>query len=160
VVQIAFSVVVLTQSAVLLSFSQRLRQAQLPFDPAAILTARVDLPTSADAGSFFDQLERNLASLSGVQALAFSNKDPTGGHVWKQVTVEGRQDPRPENHPNAANEIVSTGYFQALGLPLLQGRTFNAGDVAGSLPVAIVNATFVKMFLPTGNPLSASPGCR
>jgi putative ABC transport system permease protein len=69
------------------------------------------------------------------------------------LAVEGKEDARPEDQPDAAGEIVSAGYFQALGLPLLQGRTFNADDVAGSAPVVIVNSTFTKMFLPPGNPL-------
>ena len=152
-VQIAFSVVVLTQSFVLLNFSQRLKQVQLPFDPTAMLTARVEPPPSVNPRDFFDQLERNLAGLSGVQALALSASDPTSGHGSKQLEVEGKDYPRPEDHAYVGSEIVSAGYFQALNLPLLQGRRFNAADAAGSLPVAIVNSTFAKMFLPPGNPL-------
>ncbi len=59
----------------------------------------------------------------------------------------------PENRPNAGIEVISAGFFQALNLSFLQGRSFNAGDTAGSLPVAIVNSTFARMFLPPGNPL-------
>ena len=152
-VQIGFSVVVLTQSLVLLSFSQRLKQVHLPFDPAAVLTARVDLPPSANARLFFDQLERNLAGLSGVQSFALSTSDPTSGRGRKQLEVEGKDYPRPEDHPYADSDVVSAGYFQSLDLPLLQGRSFSGDDVAGSLPVAIVNSTFARMILPPGNPL-------
>jgi len=152
-VQIGFSVIVLTQSFILLCFSQRLNQVILPFDPAAVLTARIDSPPSADARFFFDQLERNLAGLSGVQAVAMSASDPTSGKSWKQLAVEGNDHPRPEDHPYAASEAVSTGYFRALNLSFLQGRSFDVDDGAGSMPVAIVNATFARMFLPPGNPL-------
>jgi putative ABC transport system permease protein len=152
-VQIAFSAVVLTQSFILLEFSKRLRQVDLPFDPAAILTARVALPPSVEARAFCDQLEHNLAAQPGVQAVAVSTGDPASGYTWNQFAVEGKDYPRPEDHPHAGNDVVSAGYFAALNLPMLQGRSFNAGDVAGSLPVAIVNATFAKMFLPPGNPL-------
>jgi len=153
ILQIAFSFVVLTQAIVLLSFSQRLKQVQLPFDPSAMLTARVDLPPSNNARSFFDQLERNLAGLSGIQVLALSSADPASGKDWGQVAVEGKEYPRPEDRPYAGSEVVSASYFQALNLPFSQGRSFNAADVAGSLPVAIVNSTFAQMFLPPGNPL-------
>jgi putative ABC transport system permease protein len=57
------------------------------------------------------------------------------------------------DQPFADSEIVSAGYFQLLNLPFLQGRNFNADDVAGSVPVAIVNSTFARMILPPGNPL-------
>jgi putative ABC transport system permease protein len=153
IVQIAFSVVVLTQSVVLLGFSQRLKQVQLPFDPTTILTARVDPPPSANARSFFDQLERSLAGLSGVQALALSSADPTSGKGWEQLAIEGKDYPRPEDLPYAGSEVVSAGYFQALNLPFFQGRSFSGADAEGSLPVAIVNSTFAKMLLPAGNPL-------
>jgi putative ABC transport system permease protein len=155
-VQIAFSFVVLTQSLVVLHFSQRVRQVPLPFAPSTILTARVDLPPSADVRSFFDQLERNLAAVAGVQAVACSTSDPTGGRAWKPLTIEGKDYPRPEDHPYAGAEVVSASFFRTLHLPFIEGRSFTADDVAGALPVAIVSATFAKSLLPPGNPL----GCR
>jgi putative ABC transport system permease protein len=155
-VQIAFSAVVLTQSFVLLSYSQRLRQVKLPFDPSSVLTAHVDVPPSADTLSFLDQLERNLAGVSGVQAVALTTSDPASGQTWRQFEIEGKEYPKPEDRPYAGTDAVSTGFFPTLNLSFLQGRSFNASDVAGSLPVAIVNSTFAKTFLPAGNPL----GCR
>ncbi len=152
-VQIAFSVVILTQALVLLSFGQRLKQVNLPFDPTAILTGRVDVPPSADANCFFDQLERNLTRLPGVQALALSTSDPVSGHGQKPIAIEGIAYPRPEDQPHAGSEVASAGFFRALNIRLLQGRAFTADDVAGSMPVAIVNSTFARLFLPTGNPL-------
>ncbi|HXP63220.1 MAG TPA: ADOP family duplicated permease [Dongiaceae bacterium] len=152
-VQIAFSAVVLTQSFVLLGFSQRLRQSHLPFDPAAVLTARMVLPPSVNAPSFFNQLERNLESLPGVQAAALSTSDPGLGHGWRQITVEGNAYPRPEDHPYVGVEIVSAGFFHALNVSFERGRGFNRDDAASSLPVAIVNSTFAKTVLPPGNPL-------
>jgi len=152
-VQIACSVVILTQSFVLLSFSRRLKQVNLPFDPASVLTARVDPPASSDARFFFDELERNLMRLPGIQAVALSTSDPVSGYRQKPIAFEGIAYPRPDDHPYAGSGVVSAGFFQALNLSFLQGRSFTAEDVAGSMPVAIVNATFAKKFLPTDNPL-------
>ena len=152
-VQIAFSVVVLTQAIVLLNFSQHLRQAHLPFDPATLLSAHVELPASVDARSFLDQLEHNLAGTAGVQAVALTTSDPASGHGWRQFEIEGKEYPKPEDRPNSGIEVISTGFFQALNLSLLLGRSFDVGDTAGSMPVAIVNSTFAKKFLPPGNPL-------
>jgi predicted permease len=152
-VQIACSVVILTQSFVLLSFSQGLKQVDLPFDPASILTARIDTPASADPRSFYDELERNLTHLPGIQAVALSTSDPVSGYRQKPIAFEGVSYPRPEDHPHAGSGVVSAGFFHILNLPFLQGRCFTAEDVAGSMPVAIVNATFAKKFLPPGHPL-------
>jgi predicted permease len=152
-VQIAFSVVVLTQSFILVGFSQRMRQVKLPFDPSALLTARVELPSTADPHLFYDQLERNLAGVGGVQAVALSTGDPASGRGWNQFEIEGQDYTRHGTLPNAGSEVVSCGYFQTLNLSFLQGRSFTASDAADSLPVAIVNSTFAKMFLPPGTPL-------
>jgi len=152
-VQIAFSVVVLTQSFILLGFSQRMRQVRLPFEPDKVLTAHVELPTSADPRLFYDQLERNLAGVAGVQAVALSTGDPASGRGWNQFEVEGKNYPSGVTLPSAGTEVISCGYFQALNLSLLQGRGFKANDEASSLRVAIVNSTFAKMFLSPGTPL-------
>jgi len=156
IVQIAFSVVVLTQSLILLTFSHRLRQSHLPFDPATVLSARIVLPPSANTNSFYEQLERNLGALPGIQGVALSSSDPVVGHGWQQIEVEGKIYPRAEDHPFVGLETVSDGLFGMLNVTLLQGRSFNASDVAGAMPVAIVNSTFAKMLLPAGNPV----GCR
>jgi predicted permease len=152
-VQIALSVIVLTQSFVLLTFSHRLRQPHLPFDPATVLSARIVLPSSPATSSFYEQLERNLAALPGIQAVALSRSDPGLGHGWQPIEVEGKVYPRPEDHPFVGAETVSESLFRMLNVSLAQGRDFNAGDVAGAMPVAIVNSTFAKMLLPPGDPV-------
>ncbi len=154
-VQIAFSVVVLTQSFVLVGFSERMRQVKLPFDSAAMLTARVEVPAGADARSFYDQLERNLAGVAGVESVALSTSDPASGDGWSQFAVEGKDYTGDQPQPGAGVDVISSGYFQTLNLPVLQGRFFNTGDQSGSLPVAIVNSSFAKMFLPPGNPIGS-----
>jgi len=150
-VQIAFSVVVLTQSFALLGFSRQLKQVHLPFDASATMAARVSLPSSTNAVWFFHQFEQNLAGLSGVESVALSTSDPTSGKGLAQLAIEGIDYPRPEYRPFVPNEVVSDRYFQTLNLPLLQGRGFNPDDVDGSLPVAVVNSTFAKEFFPSGD---------
>lgn len=152
-VQIALSVIVLTQSLVLLTFSHRLRRSHLPFDPSAVLAARIVLPPGAKTNSFYEQLERNLAGLPGMQNVALSSSDPGLGHGWQEIEVEGKIYLRQEDHPFVGTETVSDGLFRMLNVPLVEGRNFNGGDVAGEMPVAIVNSTFAKRLLPTGNPV-------
>jgi predicted permease len=153
IVQIACSVVILTQSFVMLGFSRRLKELRLPFDPKTILTAQVEPQSSADTSAFFTELERDLTALPGVQGVALSTGSPVSLPGPKQIGFEGITYQRPEDLPYVGQEVVSTGYFTVLNIPLLQGRGFTADDVSGSTPVAIVNATFAKQFLPPGTPL-------
>jgi predicted permease len=50
--------------------------------------------------------------------------------------------------------MVSPGYFRTFGIPIVKGRDFNEQDVAGGMPVAIVNETFAKKYLPNVDPLT------
>jgi putative ABC transport system permease protein len=153
-VQIALSVIVLTQSFVLLTFSYRLRRSPFTFDPSTVWAARIVLPRSASASSFFEQLEGNLRGLPGVQGVALSSSDPVSQYGgWQQIAVEGKIYARLEAQPFVGVQTVSDSFFQFLHVPLVQGRTFNGGDFSGSMPVAIVNSTFAKMYLPPGKPV-------
>src|SRR4029079_11098267 len=60
--------------------------------------------------------------------------DASGNTVW----VDGQ---RPQQF-NVLMNTVSSGYFAALGIPLVAGRDFDARDAQGSAPVAIVNEAF------------------
>jgi hypothetical protein len=53
--------------------------------------------------------------------------------------------------PTAREGIVTPGYFQTFQTEVLQGRTFRVSDRSGTLPVAVVNATFVRTFFPDGD---------
>jgi hypothetical protein len=48
---------------------------------------------------------------------------------------------------------VSPGYFDALGIPLLEGRDFTERDTPETTPVAIVNQSFARLFFAGGNPV-------
>jgi predicted permease len=103
----------------------------------AVMRRVRDVPGVALAGSaatFPLQPNRDGTVIVGVQ-----------GEVW---------DP---NHPtNAYVRNVSVGFFEAMGVRLMAGRLFTDGDRRDTRPVAIVNQAFVRVFLGTRNPLSAS----
>jgi predicted permease len=48
---------------------------------------------------------------------------------------------------------VSTDYFRTLGIPLLRGRYFDAGDRIGSPRVAIISETMARRYFPAENPI-------
>jgi predicted permease len=58
-----------------------------------------------------------------------------------------------EGGPNVPVPFVSPGYFRTLGIPLLRGRDFNAGDRAGFPLVAIISNTMARRYFPGENPI-------
>jgi predicted permease len=65
---------------------------------------------------------------------------------WLTIDTWQRKGEPPDPHMNS----VTTGYFDTLGIPILQGRAFNENDVRGAQKVAIVNSTFARKYFGNG----------
>jgi putative ABC transport system permease protein len=147
---------VLVAGAGLMARSFVLLQSVNPgFDPANILTARVELPAQYDddakVTAFYERLSEEIAAIPGVRAVGASNRIALDGYAWTgDVSVEGKPEVwgRELRHKR-----VTRGYFQALGLPLLEGRGLTEFDHAGAPKVAVVNETFAREFFPGESPV-------
>jgi putative ABC transport system permease protein len=97
-----------------------------------------------------------LRAIPGVQSAAFSLLPPISGGSWNgDVRIAG-QERRPGDEGNSYFNGVSDGYFEAMGTPLMAGRTFTNRDTASSARVAIVNEAFARKFLGHASPLGRS----
>jgi putative ABC transport system permease protein len=70
-----------------------------------------------------------------------------------QFSVVGQPDPGPGRQPKLDWHTVSPGYFQALQIPLLQGRDFGLQDKVDSQRVVIIDEALAQSFFPSQNPL-------
>jgi putative ABC transport system permease protein len=87
-----------------------------------------------------------IAALPGVRAVGATNdQDLSDDDRTGDVKVSGYTPP-PNDDYDVELPWVSDGYLQALGVPLVAGRYFNAGDTATSQKVAVVNESFAKHF--------------
>jgi predicted permease len=76
---------------------------------------------------------------------------PIGGDTFgSSYAVEGQPTPAPGQEPNAGFQIVTPGYFAAIGMHVLEGRDFSPSDTATAPPVVAVNETFAKLAWPGG----------
>jgi predicted permease len=101
---------------------------------------------AARAGFYRDVLER-VRALPGVTAAGYANQAPLtfrGGRVF--VRVEGKPPPRPEDSQKQiiSDRIVTPGYLETLGVPLLRGRPLDARDNADAPLTALVNEQMVR----------------
>ena len=153
VVEVAMSLIVLVAAGLLIQSMIRLTSAPLGYERDRLLTADLRLPATSypkpgDTIRFWNNLESKLASLPGIQGIAFAPAlffERGMGPVTIQSSgpasrIVSASDP----------ESISEGYFRVAGIPLLQGRGFSDRDRAKSMQVAIVNETFAKEFLPKG----------
>ncbi|HEX5074039.1 MAG TPA: ABC transporter permease [Gemmatimonadaceae bacterium] len=157
VFEIALSCGLLIASGLMAKSIIKLRTLDPGITTENIFTARVGLPeTDADSAAdmrFFEALEPRLAALPAVRAVSLSSNVPTTCCGRSSVAIEGKQYEKVDDYPSAQTLTVSTGFFATFGVAALQGRVFSTDDKAESVPVVIVNQSFVRKHFASENPI-------
>jgi predicted permease len=144
VAEIALAVVLVATGALLVRSLVALQQAPLGFEPENVLlmetTARPREPDWSDSRAFFQGLLADINQLPGVLAAGAMMGPP--GHVESDsgywIDHMPKDSPLSAARPAAMN-VIAPGTFEALGIPIQEGRDFSDGDMAGRPRVAIVN---------------------
>ncbi|HOC17430.1 MAG TPA: ABC transporter permease [Vicinamibacterales bacterium] len=156
VAQVAMTLVLLIGAGLLMHSFVRLTSVSPGFEASGrdgvVSTVRVTLPER-----LFDRPERihafargvldRVRYLPGVTAASLVNSPPFGRmFIQGDFSIEGQ----PKPNLAAGRPKIGAGYFQTLGIPLLAGREFTAGDTAEAPRVAIVSERIVRECLPGG----------
>jgi predicted permease len=158
VAQVAGSLVLLVVAGLCVRSLQRAQFVDLGFDSANVVTARLDPHQigydEPRMTAFYDELQRRLAALPGVEAVGMSFSVPTGyildgTPVGKEGTVIGTDEPRSDVTCNT----VTPEFFDVLRLPIVKGRGFTAHDTETSARVVIVNETLARQLWPGEEPI-------
>ena len=158
--QLAFSVMLLATSTLLVRSLITVLQEDPGVDPEGILAFRVALPdgTYPDSGAvnlFYRQFQERLGGLPGVTAMATADQLPlTGSGSDGTFTIVGREWPEGERH-YVHKRTVGAGYFQAMGITILHGREFTEADGSGSPRVTIISKRMAEQYWPNSDPLGA-----
>jgi putative ABC transport system permease protein len=149
IAELAVSCGLLIAAGLMVKSVVQLRDVQMPFAIDNVLTARVDLspaayPSSAASIRFFEQLLPKLRSIPGIEAATLSDGLPAAGNGTIPVQIPGHAYAQNSDYPLAREGIVTSGYFDTFRTRLIAGREFLTSDIAGSQPVAIVNASFAR----------------
>lgn len=120
------------------------------FDVALPLQRYPDRPQQA---AFVHHLLERIGSLPGVTAAGATSTPPFyAGTATAPFTVEGTPPP-PRGFFLAHSRAVTPRYFEALGIPLLAGRSFTDADRVTSIPVVIVSQSLSERYWPGQNPI-------
>jgi predicted permease len=157
--QIAFALVLLVASGLMVRSLDNLRAVDPGFNAASALTFNVGLPPNEyqtiDAGvaAHHAILER-LSGLPGVAMASVSTCLPfAGGCSGNTVRVEGRILPRGTIPPISVFRAVAGGYFETMGMRILKGRSLTRADVDRKEPVAVISETFAQRLFPNEDPV-------
>jgi putative ABC transport system permease protein len=157
--EIAFAVLLLVGSGLLLRSFSRLQEVPPGFQPDHLLVA--DLPLSQNAYAspvrryeFFDRLLERARALPGVRSAAAATFLPvSGGGSVIHFNIQGRPPKTPNDFVAAGYRAITPGYLETLGVPLLQGRLLTAADRENAPPVVVINTTMLRTFFSNENPL-------
>ena len=120
---------------------------------AALVIPQSRYPTAASQIDVYRRLIEGLAPRAGIQAVGVGFPGPLrGGNASGSFAIDGR-DTANAARPFANLGSVSGGYFRAMGIPLIAGRTFADSDGADAAPVAIASTAMVRKYWPGDNPI-------
>jgi putative ABC transport system permease protein len=157
VTEVALSIVLLVGAVLLLRSFAKLTEVNPGFNPYNALAFRVMLPQTSYQGrparfTFFDRLLEGLQAKPGVQAAGMVQTLPLRGVYVLSFSIQGRPV-EPAAEPSARYRSISPGFFAALQIPLVRGRTFNIHDTDKSSLVAVIDEAFVRRYFPTSDPI-------
>lgn len=162
VAQVACSLMLLTASFLMArGFEQSFLQG-VGFAKDRLLMARFD-PRLArydatQSRQFYERLTERTAALPGVRHVTLTLNPPLGFEDFDRLAFvpDGFQMPRDRESFHADADSVDEGYFDTLGIPLLQGRAFRRSDTAEAPRVAIVNEHLAKLYWPNSSAVGQS----
>lgn len=157
--ELALSLMLLIGAGLLLRSFALLEKVSPGFNPANVLTLELTMTgdkykdpqlVRATYRQLWDRLERlpGVTAAGGVSSLPLSEI-----FAWGPITVEGRVPPPGEKFINADERLVGGHYFEAMQIPLLQGRLFNEQDTPTSPQVVLVDEYMARQLWPGQDPL-------
>jgi predicted permease len=155
ITQITASFLLLAGAGALIKTLLVLEKTQPPFETAHVLA--VDLPVMTDGRTpdqvrdFYREAQRRVSALPGVQHVSSSFgvpwRDGRALSISFTFSVEGARRDKDED-PRARFRSISPGYFETLGVPIVEGRDFRDSDRNGAERVVIISRSVAQRLFP------------
>ena len=159
IAEIALALTVLCGAGLLGRSLMQLQGVDPGFRTESALSLRVTLPQRSYGDSnaqhvFHTRAIEGLRALPGTQSVGGTSFLPLAGigpatSFWRA----DQPQPAPNDRPVADARPVTSGYFTAMGIPLLAGRDVNESDTPDRPPVAVINESFARQIYPGDNPI-------
>jgi predicted permease len=143
VAQVAVTFVLAIAGGLFACSLSKAERADLGFAADRVLNVQMDIEqvgySESKGRAFFDDVERRLRALPGVEDAAYAFSVPFGYvNLWAGVQAEDRPV-EPSEQLRVGKNIVDTHYFSALSIRIESGRSFTEADTHYAPRVAIVN---------------------
>jgi putative ABC transport system permease protein len=160
VVEFSLALTLLAAAGLAIHSFWNLSQRELGMRRDHILTFLLPMPATRltqpeKMVTFYRQLVEKLEAIPGIsRATACTGLPVESGGFGKAFSIAGRPVADQSSRPDTSFRIVTPEYFDTFGIRVTKGRSFTDQDTAGGVPVAMVNQTFVRLFLSDVDPLS------
>jgi predicted permease len=150
IVQATLSVVLVAGSTMLARSLNKLEHQDFGYELQKRVVVSINrLPATypqTKLASLYRDLEDRLNRIPGVEGAGLALYNPLTDNWGEGVLVAGHPPPGPGEQTGSSWDRVSATYLQNLGMAMMRGRAFTAGDDETAAPVAVVNEAFVKRF--------------
>jgi putative ABC transport system permease protein len=158
VAEVSISLVLLVAAGLMVRTLSRLRAVDPGFDPRGVVTMTLALPdakypTPESRLAFFDRTLERVRALPGIAGAGAIDGLPMVGGSTQPVVVDTAADMPMAEQPEVAVRVVSSGYRDAMRIPLLRGRDLGASDAADRARVVAVSESFARRFWPDADPI-------
>ena len=156
VFQLAVTIILLVAAGLLANSFVRLNRAGPGFQTSNLITIGVQFARSqtgdkAAMDRFLDEWRQGAARVPGVMATTVAESIPPGLGFSRGTIETADGGVFTDSKADVAEGIIDDGFFSTLGIPLLQGRTFDGHDTPASPPVAIVGRTMAERLWPNSD---------
>ncbi len=157
--QVALALMLLVGSGLMVRTFQQLRSVDPGFVSDGVMTFRLSVPpskypTPESVAQFYDQLTERLEGLQGVSSAAGINNLPlTGGGAILTAQIDEFPVDESAFPPAFSARRVTPGYFEAMGIPLVEGREFTADDHNARLGSIIISESVKREYWPNSSAL-------
>jgi predicted permease len=151
ITQILLTSVILIASLLQLQSIIRQQALDYGYNTEALITARMglmdgDYPNNDSRKAFMDRLVLQLRNSPEIESAALTSRFRMTFSNNGRIEIEGRAYSTDKDRPNVNIENVTDGYFNTLGVRMIEGRDFTREDDDLKLPVAIVDARFARKY--------------
>jgi len=157
--ELALCVMLLIGAGLLIRSFARVKDVPPGFNPQNVLTLELTMNGARYKDkqavlATYHELWQRLEHIPGVTAAGGVTSLPLSQmFAWGPITVEGRVPPAGEKFINADERFAAGDYFQAMQIPLREGRLFDDHDTAANPGVAIIDENMAQQLWPNQDPV-------
>jgi putative ABC transport system permease protein len=158
VVEVSLALTLVVCSVLLLQGFERLQRTPWGWSAEHVLTFKLALPENQYGGddtviSFYEELRSGLREVPGIKAAGGIEILPLEGESSTFYEVVGREGDDPTQRPVISTRAVLPGYFETMGIPVVEGATITDAIRPDTRLKVVINRTLAERHWPTGDPI-------